>query len=54
MQSTLLSGFPLASCTELDEFLPLVHQAFGVSHSRAVGPPPRRKPHELRGITDPQ
>lgn len=54
MSSTLLSGFPLASCTELDEFLALVHQAFGVSRSHTVGPLPRRKPHELRGITDPQ
>jgi hypothetical protein len=54
MPSTLLSRFPLARCTDLDEFLPLVHQAFGVPHSHPVGPLPRKKPYELRGITDPQ
>lgn len=54
MPSTLLSRFPLARCTDVDEFLPLVHQAFGVSRGRAVGPLPRAKPYELCGITDPQ
>lgn len=52
--STLLSRFPLARCTDLDEFLPLVHQAFGVARSRKVGPVPRELPYELRGVTDPQ
>jgi AraC-like DNA-binding protein len=54
MASTVLSRFPLARCTDLDEFLPLVHQAFGVPRSHAVGPMPRRKPYELRGITEPE
>jgi AraC-like DNA-binding protein len=54
MPSTLLSRFPLARCADIEEFLPLVHQAFGVPHGRAVGPLPRAKPYELRGITDPQ
>ena len=49
MPSTLLSRFPLARCTDLDEFLPLVHRAFGVPRSHPVGPLPRRKPYELRG-----
>ena len=54
MSSTVLSRFPLARCTDLEEFLPLVHRAFGVPVSHPVGPPPRRKPHELRGVTEPQ
>jgi AraC-like DNA-binding protein len=54
MPSTLLSRFPLARCTNVDEFLPLVHHAFSVSRSHPVGPVPRAKPHELYGITDPQ
>lgn len=54
MQSSLLSRFPLARCTDPSEFLPLVHQAFGVPCGHAVGPVPRAMPYELRGITDPQ
>lgn len=54
MPSTLLSRFPLVSCTELAEYLPAVHRAFGVSRSHVVGPLPRRRPYELRGLADPQ
>lgn len=54
MPSALLSRFPLARCTDLDEFLPLVHQAFGVPRGHAVGPLPRVKPYELCGIASPQ
>lgn len=54
MPSALLSRYPLAQCTDLDEFLPLVHQAFGMDRSAVVGPVPRELPHELRGIAEPQ
>ena len=54
MPSDLPSRFPLARCTDLDEFLPLVHQAFGVPRSHPVGPMPRRRPYELRGLREPQ
>jgi AraC-like DNA-binding protein len=54
LPSDLLSRFPLARCDDLDEFLPLVHQAFGVPRSHPVGPKPRRRPYELRGLREPQ
>lgn len=52
--SSLLSQFPLVRSSDLDEFLTLVHHAFGVTRSQTVGPVPRELPFELRGITDPQ
>jgi AraC-like DNA-binding protein len=54
LASDLLSRFPLACCDDLDEFLPLVHRAFGVPRSHPVGPMPRRRPYELRGLREPQ
>jgi AraC-like DNA-binding protein len=54
LASDLLSRFPLACCDDLDEFLPLVHQAFGVPRSHPVGPMPLQRPFELRGLREPQ